>query len=300
MKNNFYKYGAATLIGVSLLLAAGCQNNNTQSSSSSKAKSSVVKIEKKSKSNKASSKNKQSSINEESSQSSTKSVEKKNDKLPTAAELMKNVSAFNEGNFDIRLNYATIQGYDTGVIQESPRIVHYKFNGGMSSEIWTTDKDVYTLEGDKWTQAGQTYKYDRFDPITNVPTGLINQMKVTKTAEGYKATYQGNSQEIKELMEKYIVCVASAIKWNPWGDQDFTSATLTYTFNKQKQLTGMNYEWSAGSNKGTASYTNINQQQLSVPKDVIEKAAQNPDSVDNQNKSVDSNDDDDDSSSDDE
>ena len=62
----------------------------------------------------------------------------------------------------------------------------------------------------------------------------------------------------------------------------------------------MNYEWNAGSNKGTASYTNINQQQLSVPKDVIEKAAQNPDSVDNQNKNVDSNDDDDDSSSDDE
>lgn len=93
MKNNFYKHGAATLVGASLLLAAGCQNNNTQSSSSSKSKSSVVKIEKKSKSNKASSNNKQSSINEESSQSSTKSVEKKNDKLPTAAELMQNVSS---------------------------------------------------------------------------------------------------------------------------------------------------------------------------------------------------------------
>lgn len=52
--------------------------------------------------------------------------------------------------------------------------------------------------------------------------------------------------------------------------------------------------------QGYSFYTNINQQQLSVPKDVIEKAAQNPDSVDNQNKSVDSNDDDDDSSSDDE
>lgn len=296
MKNNFYKYGAATLIGASLLLAAGCQNNN-QSSSGSKSKSSIVKIEKKSKSNKASSKNKQSSVNKEGSQSSTKSVEKKNDTLPTASELMNNVSSFNEGNFDIRLNYATVQGYDTGVIQESPRIVHYKFNGGMSSEIWTTDKDVYTLEGDKWTQAKQTYKYDRFDPITNVPTGLINQMRVSKTSDGYKATYQGNSTEVKELMEKYIVCVASAIKWNPWGDQDFTSATLTYTFNKQKQLTGMNYEWTAGSNKGTASYTNINQQKISVPKDVIEKAAQNPDSVDNESKNVDSNDD---SSNDDE
>lgn len=41
---------------------------------------------------------------------------------------MNNVSTFNEGNFDIRLNYATVKGYDTGIIQENSRVVHYKFN----------------------------------------------------------------------------------------------------------------------------------------------------------------------------
>ena len=38
-----------------------------------------------------------------------------------------------------------------------------------------------------------------------------------------------------------------------------------------------------GSNKGTASYTNINQQKIAVPNDVIQAAAKNSDSIDNNN-----------------
>ena len=72
-------------------------------------------------------------------------------------------------------------------------------------------------------------------------------------------------------------------KWHPFGDQDFTLATLTYSFNKQKQLTEIHYDWTAGSNKGTASYTNINQQKIAVPNDVIQAAAKNSDSIDNNN-----------------
>lgn len=53
----------------------------------------------------------------------------------------------------------------------------------------------------------------------------------------------------------------------------------------------MNYEWSAGTNRGTAAYTNINQQKLAVPNSVIQAAANNPDSVDNQNNSDTYNDD---------
>ena len=52
---------------------------------------------------------------------------------------------------------------------------------------------------------------------------------------------------------------------------------------KQKQLTEIHYDWTAGSNKGTASYTNINQQKISVPNDVIQAAAKNSDSIDNNN-----------------
>ena len=51
----------------------------------------------------------------------------------------------------------------------------------------------------------------------------------------------------------------------------------------EKQLTEIHYDWTAGSNKGTASYTNINQQKIAVPNDVIQAAAKNSDSIDNNN-----------------
>ncbi|WP_276804153.1 hypothetical protein [Lactobacillus hominis] len=270
-----HKYSLAMLASTILLLFAGCQNHTNQSSS--KSRSLVIKKQK-------SKKNSKKLIIVHKKQSTE-------EKMPTVTELMNNVADFNEGNFDIRINNTTEKGYDTGVIQENPRIVHYKFNGGMSLEIWTTDKDVYTLEGNKWIQTGQTYRWDRFDPITNVPVALISQMKVSKSNDGYKVVYQGNSQEVKELMEKYIIHVTRNYYRSPWEDQDFTSATLTYTFNKQKRLIAMNYEWSAGTNRGTAAYTNINQQKLAVPNSVIQAAANNPDSVDNQNNSDTYNDD---------
>lgn len=46
MKSKFYKYGIATLVGVSALALAGCQSNEKQSgTSNAKSKSSIVKIE---------------------------------------------------------------------------------------------------------------------------------------------------------------------------------------------------------------------------------------------------------------
>lgn len=288
MKSKSYKYGIAALVGVSALALAGCQSNENQSSTSktnAKSKSSIVKIEKKSKSKSSKSEKQEGEVKKQSSEKVNKASSSKKDveKVPTATELMNNVSAFNEGNFDIRLNYATVKGYDTGIIQENPRVLHYKFNGGMNSEVWATDQFVYSLSGDKWTKIGQTYKIGRFDPMISLPSPLINQMKVSKTSDGYQAKYEGNSAEAKELMEHYIVWVSSENKWNPFGDQDFTSATLTYSFNKQKQLTEIHYDWTAGSNKGTASYTNINQQKIAVPNDVIQAAAKNSDSIDNNN-----------------
>ncbi len=286
MKSKFYKYGIATLVGVSALALAGCQSNEKQSdTSNAKSKSSIVKIEKKSKSKSSKSEKQEGEVKKQSSENVNKASSSKKDgeKVPTATELMNNVSTFNEGNFDIRLNYATVKGYDTGIIQENPRVVHYKFNGGMDSEVWATDQFVYSLSGDKWTKIAQTYKIGRFDPMTSLPSSLINQMKVSKIDDGYQAKYEGNSAEVKELMEHYIVWVSNENKWHPFGDQDFTSATLTYSFNKQKQLTEIHYDWTAGSNKGTASYTNINQQKIAVPNDVIQAAAKNSDSIDNNN-----------------
>ena len=239
MKSKFYKYGIATLVGVSALALAGCQSNEKQSdTSNAKSKSSIVKIEKKSKSKSSKLEKQEGEVKKQSSENVNKASSSKKDveKVPTVTELMNNVSTFNEGNFDIRLNYATVKGYDTGIIQENPRVVHYKFNGGMNSEVWATDQFVYSLSGDKWTKIGQTYKIGRFDPMISLPSPLINQMKVSKTSDGYQAKYEGNSAEAKELMEHYIVWVSNENKWHPFGDQDFTLATLTYSFNKQNIL----------------------------------------------------------------
>lgn len=161
MKSKFYKYGIATLVGVSALALAGCQSNEKQSgTSNAKSKSSIVKIEKKSKSKSSKSEKQEGEVKKQSNENVNKASNSKKDgeKVPTATELMNNVSTFNEGNFDIRLNYATVKGYDTGIIQENPRVVHYKFNGGMDSEVWATDQFVYSLSGDKWTKIAQTYK----------------------------------------------------------------------------------------------------------------------------------------------
>ena len=148
MKSKFYKYGVAALVGVSALALAGCQSNENQSSTSNangKSKSSIVKIEKKSKSKSSKSEKQEGEVRKQSSENLNKASSAKKDveKVPTATELMNNVSAFNEGNFDIRLNYATVKGYDTGIIQENPRVVHYKFNGGSPLTVRHCDSSFF-------------------------------------------------------------------------------------------------------------------------------------------------------------
>ena len=199
---------------------------------------------------------------------------------------MKNISSFNEGSFDISIDDMSGKEQTNGLIQENPRVVHFKTSGDVATEFWATNQFVYRLDNDKWVKYSQTARIGRYDPIINMPAETINQMKVSKTNNGYQVIYQGNSSDVKDLIQKYIV-VASGVNKDPFNGQDLTSATLTYTFNKQKQLTEIHYEWLADSNKGKASYTNINQQKIAVPADVIQAADKNPDSINNQNGTTD-------------
>lgn len=289
MKYKFYKYGVTALISASVLVLAGCQNNETSSQSSSKSKSSVVKIEKK---NRTKDHEKKVEVKEEkikrqsSENTSSKNTNKVVEKLPLASELMKNISSFNEGSFDISIEDTSAKERTNGLIQENPRVVHFKTSGDAATEFWATDQFVYRLDDNKWEKYSQTARIGRYDPIINMPAETINQMKVSKTNNGYQVIYQGNSSDVKDLIQKYIV-VASGVNKDPFNGQDLTSATLTYTFNKQKQLTEIHYEWLADSNKGKASYTNINQQKIAVPADVIQAADKNPDSINNQNGTTD-------------
>lgn len=221
-----------------------------------------------------------------SENTSSKNSNKVVEKLPVASELMKNISSFNEGSFDISIEDTSGKERTNGLIQENPRVVHFKIGSDAAAEFWATDQFVYRLDDDKWVKYSQTARIGRYDPIINMPAETINQMKVSKTNNGYQVIYQGNSSDVKDLIQKYIV-VASGVNKDPFNGQDLTSATLTYTFNKQKQLTEIHYEWLADSNKGKASYTNINQQKIAVPADVIQAADKNPDSINNQNGSTD-------------
>lgn len=289
MKDKFYKYGVIALISASVLVLAGCKTNENTSQSSSKSKSSVVKIEKK---NETKDRNKKVEVKGEkikrqnSENTSSKNSNKVVEKLPVASELMKNISSFNEGSFDISIEDTSGKERTNGLIQENPRVVHFKIGSDAAAEFWAKDQFVYRLDDDKWVKYSQTARIGRYDPIINMPAETINQMKVSKTNNGYQVIYQGNSSDVKDLIQKYIV-VASGVNKDPFNGQDLTSATLTYTFNKQKQLTEIHYEWLADSNKGKASYTNINQQKIAVPADVIQAADKNPDSINNQNGSTD-------------
>lgn len=289
MKDKFYKYGVTALISASVLVLAGCKTHENTSQSSSKSKSSVVKIEKK---NETKDRNKKVEVKGEkikrqnSENTSSKNSNKVVEKLPVASELMKNISSFNEGSFDISIEDTSGKERTNGLIQENPRVVHFKIGSDAAAEFWATDQFVYRLDDDKWVKYSQTARIGRYDPIINMPAETINQMKVSKTNNGYQVIYQGNSSDVKDLIQKYIV-VASGVNKDPFNGQDLTSATLTYTFNKQKQLTEIHYEWLADSNKGKASYTNINQQKIAVPADVIQAADKNPDSINNQNGSTD-------------
>lgn len=289
MKDKFYKYGVTALISASVLVLAGCKTNENTSQSSSKSKSSVVKIEKKKETKDHDKKVevKGEKIKRQSSENtSSKNSNKVVEKLPLASELMKNISSFNEGSFDISIEDTSGKERTNGLIQENPRVVHFKISGDAATEFWATDQFVYRLDNDKWVKYGQTARIGRYDPIINMPAETINQMKVSKTSNSYQVIYQGNSSDVKDLIQKYIV-VASGVNKDPFNGQDLTSATITYTFNKQKQLTEIHYEWSADSNKGNASYTNINQQKITVPADVIQAADKNPDSINNQNGTTD-------------
>ena len=289
MKDKFYKYGVIALISASVLVLAGCKTNENTSQSSSKSKSSVVKIEKK---NETKDRNKKVEVKGEkikrqnSENTSSKNSNKVVEKLPVASELMKDISSFNEGSFDISIEDTSGKERTNGLIQENPRVVHFKNGSDAATEFWATDQFIYRLDDDKWIKYSQTARIGRYDPIINMPAETINQMKVSKTNNGYQVIYQGNSSDVKDLIQKYIV-VASGVNKDPFNGQDLTSATLTYTFNKQKQLTEIHYEWLADSNKGKASYTNINQQKIAVPADVIQAADKNPDSINNQNGSTD-------------
>lgn len=289
MKDKFYKYGVIALISASVLVLAGCKTNENTSQSSSKSKSSVVKIEKK---NETKDRNKKVEVKGEkikrqnSENTSSKNSNKVVEKLPVASELMKDISSFNEGSFDISIEDTSGKERTNGLIQENPRVVHFKNCSDAATEFWATDQFIYRLDDDKWIKYSQTARIGRYDPIINMPAETINQMKVSKTNNGYQVIYQGNSSDVKDLIQKYIV-VASGVNKDPFNGQDLTSATLTYTFNKQKQLTEIHYEWLADSNKGKASYTNINQQKIAVPADVIQAADKNPDSINNQNGSTD-------------
>lgn len=289
MKDKFYKYGVTALISASVLVLAGCKTNENTSQSSSKSKSSAVKIEKK---NETKDRNKKVEVKGEkikrqnSENTSSKNSNKVVEKLPVASELMKNISSFNEGSFDISIEDTSGKERTNGLIQEDPRVVHFKNGSDAATEFWATNQFVYRLDNDKWVKYSQTARIGRYDPIINMPAETINQMKVSKTNNGYQVIYQGNSSDVKDLIQKYIV-VASGVNKDPFNGQDLTSATLTYTFNKQKQLTEIHYEWLADSNKGKASYTNINQQKIAVPADVIQAADKNPDSINNQNGSTD-------------
>lgn len=289
MKDKFYKYGVIALISASVLVLAGCKTNENTSQSSSKSKSSVVKIEKK---NETKDRNKKVEVKGEkikrqnSENTSSKNSNKVVEKLPVASELMKDISSFNEGSFDISIEDTSGKERTNGLIQENPRVVHFKIGSDAATEFWATDQFIYRLDDDKWIKYSQTARIGRYDPIINMPAETINQMKVSKTNNGYQVIYQGNSSDVKDLIQKYIV-VASGVNKDPFNGQDLTSATLTYTFNKQKQLTEIHYEWLADSNKGKASYTNINQQKIAVPADVIQAADKNPDSINYQNGSTD-------------
>lgn len=289
MKDKFYKYGVTALISASVLVLAGCKTNENTSQSSSKSKSSAVKIEKK---NETKDRNKKVEVKGEkikrqnSENTSSKNSNKVVEKLPVASELMKNISSFNEGSFDISIEDTSGKERTNGLIQEDPRVVHFKNGSDAATEFWATDQFIYRLDDDKWIKYSQTARIGRYDPIINMPAETINQMKVSKTNNSYQVIYQGNSSDVKDLIQKYIV-VASGVNKDPFNGQDLTSATLTYTFNKQKQLTEIHYEWLADSNKGKASYTNINQQKIAVPADVIQAADKNPDSINNQNGSTD-------------
>lgn len=289
MKDKFYKYGVIALISASVLVLAGCKTNENTSQSSSKSKSSVVKIEKK---NETKDRNKKVEVKGEkikrqnSENTSSKNSNKVVEKLPVASELMKDISSFNEGSFDISIEDTSGKERTNGLIQENPRVVHFKNGSDAATEFWATDQFIYRLDDDKWIKYSQTARIGRYDPIINMPAETINQMKVSKTNNGYQVIYQGNSSDVKDLIQKYIV-VASGVNKDPFNGQDLTSATLTYTFNKQKQLTEIHYEWLADSNKGKASYTNINQQKIAVPADVIQAADKNPDSINYQNGSTD-------------
>lgn len=289
VKDKFYKYGVTALISASVLVLAGCKTNENTPQSSSKSKSSAVKIEKK---NETKDRNKKVEVKGEkikrqnSENTSSKNSNKVVEKLPVVSELMKNISSFNEGSFDISIEDTSGKERTNGLIQEDPRVVHFKNGSDAATEFWATDQFIYRLDDDKWIKYSQTARIGRYDPIINMPAETINQMKVSKTNNGYQVIYQGNSSDVKDLIQKYIV-VASGVNKDPFNGQDLTSATLTYTFNKQKQLTEIHYEWLADSNKGKASYTNINQQKIAVPADVIQAADKNPDSINNQNGSTD-------------
>lgn len=289
MKDKFYKYGVTALISASVLVLAGCKTNENTPQSSSKSKSSAVKIEKK---NETKDRNKKVEVKGEkikrqnSENTSSKNSNKVVEKLPVVSELMKNISSFNEGSFDISIEDTSGKERTNGLIQEDPRVVHFKNGSDAATEFWATDQFIYRLDDDKWIKYSQTARIGRYDPIINMPAETINQMKVSKTNNGYQVIYQGNSSDVKDLIQKYIV-VASGVNKDPFNGQDLTSATLTYTFNKQKQLTEIHYEWLADSNKGKASYTNINQQKIAVPADVIQAADKNPDSINYQNGSTD-------------
>lgn len=281
------KLTLGALITASLFAMTGCQSNSNSSSSekSSSTKTSQVLKKKSSISPKSSAATSESSEEPSSessqiSQSSSSKIVEKKETMPTANELMANVVQFKNANFKIFIDAGKDTNFNiAGSLQENPDLVHYKEAG---VETWAGVKYVYNKQDDKdWVKIGQSGRIGNFYPtIKNFSKKLISAMKVSKSGPGYVVTYDGNSEDAGSIVSLAVEQAADAT--TSFAENAVDDVKLTYVFNANKQLTSIGISYVAGSKNGSFKYTDVNTlPTLSVPQSVINEAAKNKESIDN-------------------
>ncbi len=265
------KLKAVVFVAACALALAGCSNKKEDTESFKGSHNSTI-VRKRSKTNKDnSSKNTQNTANTTDSDTKDNDSDdnRTEDKTPSAKDLMVNVKDFNEADFVLNFKDTDETGGFKGKIQEQPRVVYFEVTDGGNGKTWATDSAVYMNDSGEWDKMKQPGYTGAYDPITDFPA--VSDMKVAKDGDGYTASYQGNSADVVDVLKKAIAQYQH-ISQDPFGDDDADVIKFTYSFNAQKQLTGIKYEWQAGSHQGSAVYININAQKLTVPTSVINSA----------------------------